>query len=95
MRYRWFDKEEEEIPQKKKPRVARGELTGIFISVVIFLYGMSQRDIPAIFVAVAFLMHEVRPIVMLLGDPAGSFFSNLLQGFSIVLFLGAFFMIFF
>ncbi len=110
MRYRWFDvdgteKEKPGMPRRterqeepapvKKPRGARGELVGILLTVVVLLYGVATEDLPIIYLAMAFLVYEMRPFAMLLKAPVGPFLGNLLWGFSIALFFGAIFMAFF
>ena len=93
MRYRWFEDEKYHTSDTKKYRMARGELTGIFICAVVFLYALTERDIPVMFITAAFIFYELRPMTSLLGEPMGSFLSNVLQSFSIVLFFGALFLL--
>lgn len=107
LRYRWFAKDEEREdelgqPRQRMPivpakdpstRMKRGERAGLALSVVVLLYGAAVQDVPIVFVALAFLLYELRRFTYLLG-PRGEFLSNLLQGFSIVMFLGALCMVF-
>ena len=110
MRYRWFDEEERqrkgmmplEEPEGqtgassvKKRRVARMELFSAVIAAGLFLYGLATEDIPLLYLSAAFFLNAACPFAPLLGEPFGPFLANLLRGFSIVLFFGAFFLAFF
>lgn len=110
MRYRWFDEDRtreervarlreaevrEEPAATEKRRLFRGELFGSLLAVAAILYGAFTEDLPIIYLAMAFLVYELRAFTVLLGGRVGPFLGNLLWGFSVALFLGAIFMAFF
>ena len=109
MRYRWFDEGEgdgkSEPPSTakdpfspagvKKRILAREELIGGLLAVVVLVYGMATGDIPILFLALAFLAHGMRSFTKYLGKSAGPFLSNVLKGLSLALFVGAVFLAFF
>lgn len=101
MRYRWFsdpDKEVDEFgvrrsraaddPTLAPPKIgyARGELLAIVIACVIFLYESYAGDLPLLFVALSFILYELRPLALLFLGARGRFVAGFLRGFSLALF---------
>lgn len=104
MRYRWFADGENDrldefgLPKTRTPeiseepsikKISRAERSGMLISAVVFAYGVMTRDVPIIYVSVAFLIYELSALTQLLGEKSGRFWGNLLRSFSIALFFGA------
>lgn len=110
MRYRWFANETKEtdefgVPvsraaydealQPQKISYHRGEVLAIIIAMAILLYEWFHDDSPLIYVCVAFLVFELRPIALLFFGKAGRAVSNALLGFSLATFIGVLFWILF
>ena len=92
------EKPEDDAPTPsdvKKRLSGRMEVFGSIMAAGVFLYGFAVRDIPILYLSAAFLLYVASPYVRRLGEPTGPFLSNLLRGFSIVLFFGALLMTFF
>ena len=88
---------EEEIVEvtdvKEPPR--RTETYGIVISAVAFIYSIIAKDKPLVFLSVSLLLYLARPII---AAPFGAYSTsvqNAIKGFSMALFFGAIFFIFF
>lgn len=107
MHYRWFADGEERLDELGQPKMrlpikpedtprkkSRAERTGLMLSAVCFAYALYVRDIPVLFVAMAFLIYEVSTFAYLLGEERGKFWGNLLRSFGIALFCGAIVMMF-
>lgn len=110
MRYRWFADEAKEtdefgVPvsraahdealQPQKIGYHRGEVLSIIIVMAILLYEWFHDDSQLIYVCVAFLVFELRPIALLFFGKAGRAVSNALLGFSLATFIGVLFWILF
>ena len=111
MHYRWFDEGErerdeltdkplmrvpKEPPAQKKPRYfSRAMITGILLSVALFVYGQAKNDLPLVFMALAFIAGGSRSVINSVPGKFGQHLSNLLFGFSVALFFGAIAMAFF
>ena len=102
MHYRWFANDEDRrdemgLPKmrlpiqtdREPPKKSRAERSGLLLSVVCLAYGLYVRDIPVLFVAVAFLSYELSHLSYFLGEKWGKFCENMLKSFSIALFVGA------
>ncbi len=88
-----WDNESEEGEEEEK-LFSRGELTSMLLTGLIMLYGISEQDLPVIFLTVSFLLYMLRRMTAFIEKgPAGTV-NNLLKGFSIGLFFGAIVMIF-
>ena len=87
------DLTEVEVPEKKPIR--RTETYGIVISAVAFLYSIAAKDKPLLFLSVSLLLYLMRPII---AAPFGKYshsVQNAIKGFSMALFVGSIFFIFF
>lgn len=84
----------EKTPPSKPRYFSRTMITGMLLSVVVLFYGLSKRDLPIVFLALAFISGGIRSLTNLLPKGIGQNLSNLLFGFSIALFFGAIFMAF-
>jgi len=59
------------------------------LAAVIFAYGWTEGDLPLIFFCLSFLIFELRKIVARYSRSHGKSIANAMQGFSLVLILGA------
>ena len=80
---------EKAAEEKTKLRFSRGEIAGSFMALFVFIYSLSVDDLPVVFMAAAFLLFMVKKVVAVYGGHYGKTCSNVLQGFSIAMFLGA------
>ncbi|MBR2180128.1 MAG: hypothetical protein IJ862_07035 [Selenomonadaceae bacterium] len=88
-----FDGIEVDVPEKKPIR--RTETYGIIISAVAFIYSIFTKDKPLLFLSVSLLLYLMRPII---AAPFGKYshsVQNAIKGFSMALFFGSIFFIFF
>lgn len=72
----------------------RGEKVSIVLAAVLLLTGLWTADERLFLISAAFLLYEVRKLVEVFGGKQGHNLANVLKGFSIVLFFGAFFLAF-
>ena len=89
-----FNEEEEIIEEKKEPP-RRTETYGVVISAVVLIYSIFTLDKPLIFFSVSLFLYLLRSII---AAPFGKYrqsIENAIKGFSIVVFFGAIFFIFF
>ena len=80
--------------EEKKP-IRRTETYGIIISAVAFVYSIFTKDKPLLFLSVSLLLYLMRPII---AAPFGKYsqsVQNAIKGFSMALFFGSIFFIFF
>ena len=87
--------EDIEIDTEEKKPVRRTETYGIIISAVAFVYSIFTKDKPLLFLSVSLLLYLMRPII---AAPFGKYsqpVQNAIKGFSMALFLGSIFFIFF
>ena len=90
MRYRWFPKgNQEQEKQQPKAGFSHGEKAGLVLFAGMLCWGLSNGDLPMVFFGLAFIIYELRFFAKLLGPGLGSTLSNLMQGFSIALAVGA------
>ena len=79
---------------EKKP-VRRTETYGIVLSAVAFVYSIFTKDKPLLFLSVSLLLYLLRPVI---AAPFGKYsqsVQNAIKGFSMALFFGSIFFIFF
>ncbi len=84
---------EESAPIKEPPR--RTETYGIVLSAVALIYSVIAKDKPLVFLSVSLLLYLLRSII---SAPFGKYshsIENAIKGFSIAVFFGAIFFIFF
>jgi len=74
----------------KKRIVARNELFGTVIALVVFLYGIFTADVPITYIGLAFLLFEGRFLTKLLDEEKAAFVGRIMYILSIFLFFGAF-----
>ena len=82
------------VAEEKKP-IRRTETYGIIISAVAFVYSIFTKDKPLLFLSVSLLLYLMRPII---AAPFGKYsqsVQNAIKGFSMALFFGSIFFIFF
>ena len=82
------------VIEEKKP-IRRTETYGIIISAVAFVYSIFTKDKPLLFLSVSLLLYLMRPII---AAPFGKYsqsVQNAIKGFSMALFFGSIFFIFF
>lgn len=88
---------EEEVVEvsdiKEPPR--RTETYGIVISAVAFIYSIIAKDKPLVFLSVSLLLYLARPIIAAPFGVYSTSVQNAIKGFSMALFFGAIFFIFF
>ena len=86
--------DEEIIVTEKKP-IRRTETYGVVISAVALIYSIVAKDKALFFLSVALFLYLIRPVV---AAPFGKYsqaVQNAIKGFSIALFFGSIFFIFF
>lgn len=81
--------EESEEEKGEGKLFSRGELTSIILTALIMLYGISEQDLPVVFLTISVLMFMLRRLTVFMETGAGATISNVLKGFSIGLFIGA------
>ena len=87
--------EDIEIDTEEKKPIRRTETYGIIISAVAFVYSIFTKDKPLLFLSVSLLLYLMRPII---AAPFGKYsqsVQNAIKGFSMALFFGSIFFIFF
>ena len=87
--------EEIEVEVPSKEPIRRTETYGIVISAVAFLYSIATKDKPLLFLSVSLLLYLLRPVI---AAPFGKYshpVQNAIKGFSMALFVGSIFFIFF
>ena len=64
-----YDEEEEDDKKNRyiappeypvKEKITRGEMSGMMLAAILFVYAFSQRDIPACFLTLSFLLWQLR-----------------------------------
>ena len=107
MRYRWFadkDKQTDEygvpvsratydeaLHPQKKSLYTRGEMLAILVVTFVLLYEWNEDYSPILYMCVAFLTFETRPVVKFFLGEKGKAVSNALTGFSVAMFVAAVF----
>ncbi len=88
--------ESEKDPEEDsgKIRFSRVELTVLLLATVVMFYSLYTGDIPVFFFTLSVLILLLRKLTRLLKHPQADTISNLLKGFGISLFIGAFFLAF-
>ena len=87
--------EDFEVNISEKKPVRRTETYGVVISAVAFIYSIFTKDKPLLFLSVSLLLYLMRPII---AAPFGKYsqsVQNAIKGFSMALFFGSIFFIFF
>lgn len=100
---RLAEEKELEIERKKnsakdadlRRKLTRAEMVGAALSVAMLAYSLSTYDKPLFFMAMSLLSHTLRPLIGGLFGKYNRPVQNALHGFSIVLFFGALFFLFF
>ncbi len=100
---RLAEEKELEIERKKnfakdadlRRKLTRAEMVGAALSVAMLAYSLSTYDKPLFFMAMSLLSHTLRPLIGGLFGKYNCPVQNALHGFSIVLFFGALFFLFF
>lgn len=91
-----INSEEENIePVNIKEPPRRTETYGIIISAVAFVYSIIAKDKPLVFLSVSLLLYLARPIIAAPFGKYSTSVQNAIKGFSMALFFGAIFFIFF
>ncbi len=88
------ESEKEPEEDSGKIRFTRVELTVLLLTTVIMFYSLYTGDIPVFFFTLSVLILLLRKLTQLLKQPQADTISNLLKGFGISLFIGAFFLAF-
>ncbi len=81
------------VETKEPPR--RTETYGIVISAVALLYSVSTADKALVFLSLSLLLYLMRPIIAAPFGKHSQEIQNAIKGFSIALFIGAIFFVFF
>ena len=84
-----------EVSSTEQKPIRRTETYGIVISAVALLYGILTKDKALVFLSVSLLLFLTRPVI---AAPFGKYsqaVQNAIKGFSIALFIGSIFFIFF
>lgn len=90
-----MEREEEHAAEPDAEHLyTRGEKVSIVLAAALLLAGLWTADGRLFLISAAFLLYEVRKIVEAFGGKEGHNLANVLKGFSIVLFFGAFFLTF-
>ena len=97
------EEKELEIARKKtsdkdadlRRTLTRAEMVGAIRSIAMLAYSLSTYDKPLFFMAMSLLSHTLRPLIGGLFGKYNRPVQNALHGFSIVLFFGALFFLFF
>lgn len=95
--------EEKELAKTKKSdkdadlrrSLTRAEMVGAAISAAMLAYSLNTYDKPLFFMAMSLLSHTLRPLIGAMFGKHNRSVQNALQGFSIVLFFGSLFFLFF
>ncbi len=90
------EEEPEEGPEEEQGKIhfSRVELTVLLLATVIMCYSLYSGDIPVFFFTLSVLILLLRKLTQLLNHPQADTISNVLKGFGISLFIGAFFLAF-
>ena len=83
----------EENNNKVEPAFSNGEKAGMALSLVLFLFGLSDCDLPLCFFTASFLIYEFHVVLKLARGNQDWFMSNLLKGMSIAMFIGSIMMV--
>ena len=109
MRYRWFidkDKQTDEygVPVSRAEydealhpqpfSYQRGEKLAIGLVAIILLYELFNDDSPIIYLCLSFLTFELRPLAKRFWGKNGQAVSNAMAGFSVAVFIGTLFWLF-
>lgn len=103
MRYKWFKKGqrpadepglagpggEAEPKAPVKGKYSHGEKAGLVLFAAMLCWGMYNGDLPMVFFGLAFIIYELRPLAEALLPGPGKALSNVMQGFSLALAVGA------
>lgn len=81
-----------EYPVKEK--ITRGELSGMMLAAILFVYAISEKDIPACFLTLSFLLWQLRVFANFLPSPWKIYVVKALQAFCFSLFIGAVLLLF-
>ena len=76
-------------------KLTRAEIAGAVLSAFMLMYSLSTQDKPLFFMAMSVLSHTLRPLIGAFFGKHNRSVQNALHGFSIVLFFGALFFLFF
>ncbi|ORT99212.1 hypothetical protein D081_2077 [Anaerovibrio sp. JC8] len=82
-----------ETNDKKDTTFSNGEKAGMALSLVLFLYGLSDWDLPLCFFTGSFLIYEAHVLLRKARGDQDWFMSNLLKGMSIAMFVGSIMMV--
>ena len=80
-------------PAKKEATFSRGEKAGIALCLAMFLFGLSDFDLPLCFLTSSFLVYESHVFLKKAHSDQDWFMSNLLKGMSIAMFVGSIMMV--
>ena len=81
-----------ETTNKKEAMFSNGEKAGMALSLVLFLFGLGDGDIPLCFFTGSFLIYEAHVVMKKARGNNDWFMSNLFKGMSIAMFFGSIFM---
>ena len=87
--------EDIEIESSEKKPVRRTETYGIVLSAVAFIYSIFTKDKPLLFFSVSLLLYLLRPVIAAPFGKHSQSVQNAIKGFSMALFFGSIFFIFF
>lgn len=79
---------------KRKRKLSHAETSGVAISIVMMIYGVTTLDKPLFFVSASLLTFLLRPLIGALFGKHNAAIQNALHTFSLVLFIGALIMLF-
>lgn len=83
----------EEKNNKIEPTFSNGEKAGMALCLVMFLFGLSDWDLPLCFFTASFLIYELHVVLKVARGNKDWFMSNLLKGMSIAMFVGSIMMV--
>ena len=84
-------REQYEMQDPKK--ITRGELSALLLAVVASCYGFVMDDLPLMFAALSLVIFFMKPLAYHLLESRAHALANVMQGFSIAIFLGAIVMV--
>lgn len=86
----------EEKEPKRKALISSGERAGLALCTVMFIYSVSEGDVPLGFFAMSFILFIFHKILDQLGEhnPRLHFLAGVLQGLYIAFFVGSILLIF-
>ena len=79
----------EDNKNKIEPTFSNGEKAGMALCLAMFLFGLSDGDLPLCFFSASFLVYELHVLLKKARGDEDWFMSNLLKGMSIAMFVGS------